>query len=358
MKKRIGVLLLLVILVSAMGFPLTTDADEVKYPTEINGYPVIFVQTHENTCTLTDGEIVLTILDTKNTAQTSLSNIALGQYMKENTLPKGCMIEVYGGPGVSKESFVKIHNQNNAVFLSISKESPKWFSGRVPYKQVSNANVKQASMSVLASYSTFAACDNLDPSNQTITDQQIQFTAPTVGSNQDWASFLMNNGRTNGNYFLQTGQMYVQGAGYHIWADTGSGLSPNYFNLSYTAGYSYEYSICYDIPGEWSLWCENLSFGTFDYVLRTGITGTYLASDTSVFFENWNSNANWYQGFSNHLYAYQAKDYIVQWKYWQTGQIQIINSAHQLVPNNGIITGGLLNGSQACWHVENIVVAQ
>jgi hypothetical protein len=64
------------------------------------------------------------------------------------------------------------------------------------------------------------------------------------------------------------------------------------------------------------------------------------------------------QGFSNPLWAYFAQDYVVQWKDWGGNEFFIQNSLGQLLPNNGVISGGLENGGTAAWHLDKVPVAQ
>jgi hypothetical protein len=98
----------------------------------------------------------------------------------------------------------------------------------------------------------------------------------------------------------------------------------------------------------------------WNYYDDTNATGTKLIRDpnTSVFFENWNTNANWYTGFTNPINSWNAGDCRAQWKAWNGGQIYIVNSAGQLVPNNGIITGSLVNYGIAAWHLDKVLLKQ
>ena len=89
--------------------------------------------------------------------------------------------------------------------------------------------------------------------------------------------------------------------------------------------------------------------------------GTKLITDdgTGVFFENWNTNANWYQGFTGYIHGLHAIDYPGEWpwKDWDNDQILILNSSGQSVYNDDIITGSLVADGVATWYLDEILVA-
>ena len=95
--------------------PVTTAvSSDQEYPEFINGLPVIFVETSENTCWLDSNEVVLVILDDSNSIGGSIAKIS--DYLSNHQLPEGRSIDVIGGPGFSKEEFIRVHNSNNERF--------------------------------------------------------------------------------------------------------------------------------------------------------------------------------------------------------------------------------------------------
>ena len=131
-----------------------------------------------------------------------------------------------------------------------------------------------------------------------------------------------------------------------------------YFSLSYIEGNECEYDITH-LPntGYWWISAEDIDESDFDYVITAG-SGTKLVDDeeTSLFFENWNTNANWYQGFSNPISAYSARDYVSSWGYWSSGSIIIWDSGWDEQENDGIITGSVLNNGTAYWWLDSILL--
>ncbi|MFA5307998.1 MAG: hypothetical protein WC370_00745 [Dehalococcoidales bacterium] len=295
MFSKFSIILVLIALVLTSIIPLSVIADEVSYPQEINGYPVIFIQTPENTYGLKDCEVILTLLDNANkTIEESFAKLNISEYLNKNPLPKGWNISVYGGNGATKENFEKAHQANQEQLIKFAKENQPWFSGR---GTIQNIDFTVDSRMKQANFPTFSICANTDPSSQVVTSQRARLVSMVVGANQDWGSYFLVNGMTDvGRYFLQAGQLYIQGTGWNIWTDTALGLYPQFFAIPYAIGHVVKYDICYSY-NVWSIWCEDMSTGTFEYYFRTSATGTKLIRDghTSVWFENWNSNADWYQ---------------------------------------------------------------
>jgi hypothetical protein len=350
--KRIWFLIATVVLVLSMfvlapAVPLSVSAaGQQSFPESINGYPVIFVQTSENTCGLAADEVVLTLLDTSaTTAEDSIAKLNLAEYLLDNPLPKGWSIEVYGGPGASIGEFERVH-----------KENYEWQQKYGPI-ELGPAPSLGTENTTRSSYPTFAIFGNSDPSSQVITGQRAQWYAPKVGTSQNAYSAFLNNGVTNvGRYFLQSGQVYEDGTGQNVW---GTGGSAHSFNVSYVKYHRYEFSVVYSV-GLWSMWCEDYTAGVFDYHIDNNATGTKLIKDTgtSVFFENWNTNASWYMGFTNPLSAFNAIDYEGQWKDWDGGKIYIFDSDGHSASNGGKITGSLVDDGTAKWHLEKLLLKQ
>ena len=101
--------------------PVTTVVSlDQEYPDFINGLPVIFVETSENTCWLDPNEVVLVLFadcGSMEGATARIDSIAkIDGSLSNYQLPEGWSIEIIGGPGFSKEEFLRIHNANNEAF--------------------------------------------------------------------------------------------------------------------------------------------------------------------------------------------------------------------------------------------------
>jgi len=93
---------------------ITAISSDQGYPEFINGLPVVFVETSENTYWLDSGEVVLVIFDDSNCIGGSMAKI--DAYLSNHQLPEGWSIDIIGGPGFSKDEFLRVHNSNNEAF--------------------------------------------------------------------------------------------------------------------------------------------------------------------------------------------------------------------------------------------------
>jgi hypothetical protein len=295
-----------IVLLSALIIPSTAASANQDYPESINGLPVIFVQTSENTAWISDDTSVITLLDTSNKLEESIEK--LSSYVSKNPLPKGWSIEVIGGENSSKESILQSHKANNDTW---EQYGPIQLGG--PPSLTSNENsINRNVASILTEDArpTFAIDSPTDPSSETITYIGARWIAPQVGSYQNAYSALMVNGMTDvyyplreRNYFLQSGQIYGNGIGYNMWADSDSG-DEGYqgvpFNIQYVTGHDCEYFVAL-FWDDWVMWMRDYTAGQWDYHYEPNAVGTRLINDiaTSVFFENWNTNSSWYTGFTN-----------------------------------------------------------
>ena len=351
---RLSTVLILIVLSLVMSLPVGAS-DQPSYPKSINGLPVIFVQTPDNTVGLTAGQVVLTLLDkTAATDRESAAKLNLAKYLTDNPLPKGWAIEVYGGPGASKGTFKKTHKE--------SYDFQKKYGG---VKLGPIASPKVELVPLLTGQPTFATVADDDPAIKTIDDIHAHWNAPQVGTHQstNFYSALLNNGWTNTGYFLQSGQVFYWGTlgGRNVWADTTTGYSSREFNVAYVSGHEYSFSIW--LSGtDWVMSCFDQTGAIYDYYSEPNSTGTYLVSspNTSIFFENYNANADWYQGFTNPISVFGAEDgYDDLWfGPWERQNVYIVDSFGNYQPNNSIITGSLTSYGTAAWHLENILLAQ
>lgn len=99
---------------------VTAVSSDQEYPEFVNGLPVIFVETSENTCWLDPNEVVLVLFadcDSVEGATARIDSIArIDGYLSNYQLPEGWSIDIIGGPGFSKEEFLRIHNANNEAY--------------------------------------------------------------------------------------------------------------------------------------------------------------------------------------------------------------------------------------------------
>jgi hypothetical protein len=224
-----------------------------------------------------------------------------------------------------------------------------------------------------ASAPSFAIIGNSDPSTQLIDYQAGYWTCPLMGSFQDIGSFLMNNVSTNGVnpttgnvWFLQAGQLYFRNLyGENGWTDDNYGLRLQNFNIPYNPGDSMRFQIYRDpFSGCWEQTCYNLTQGFYAYHLAGYVTGSILVQtldSSSIWFENWNTNSDWYIGFTNPISCYLAMDGVVgvnMKKQWNNEDIEIVDNNHSLQPNTGEITGHLINGLTAYWHLDHILLGR
>ena len=86
--------------------PLSVGAtsSDSTIPNSIDGLPVIYIKTSENTVGLPEDQKILVLLDkTIITIEESDIHQKLTNYFNKNPLPKGWTIEVFGGTNASVE---------------------------------------------------------------------------------------------------------------------------------------------------------------------------------------------------------------------------------------------------------------
>jgi hypothetical protein len=353
---KLSSIIFLTLIIFALAMPYVVNgAGTPTYPTSINGLPVIYIQTPENTFGLSSGQIVLTLLDTKSTTvYESVNGLNMSKYLAANPLPAGWSIEVYGGPNASKELFLQAHQIN----YNIDKMVGPIRLGPIASKSLATARP------MLTGNPTYAVVADNDPAHYTIDDIKAIWTSPTLGTSQNSYSALLLNAYTDYSYFMQCGQIYFSGSNgaENAWADTSSGNSATAFNISYNAGHEMAFIILRDSDTSWSMCCSDRTASLFDYKTQNYSTiGGHLVSspNTSVWFENFSTNSNWYQNFTNPLSAYSAQDgYRYTYNSWGYQNIYILDSYGNYQSNNNIITGALTSGQTAYWHLDKILLAQ
>ncbi len=351
---RISSIILLLLLMLVPTIAVSLDQKDQKYPEFINGESVIFVQNSENTFSLDSSDVVLTILDDSSSIEESMTKFS--DYLSNHQLPKGWSITVLGGPGASKEEYLQVHNSFNDA---VEKNGG-------PFK------LQQQSLG-----RTYAICAPTDPSSETIRYIAAEWLAPQVGNNQNQYSAMLVNGWTdqsctdpNGNpwsgYFLQSGQLYVAGLGFHVWADTTTSFQAQDWGVPYVAGHECWYAIAWFASG-WSMAMSDQNTGGWVWHWEPAAVGTRLveSNDTSVFFENWNTNDNWEQGFTSPISVFNAYDgmsYPLSIHPWNNDYIYIQDTFGNKISNGwwfwSTIRGRLRNLGTANWNLWRIPLAQ
>lgn len=293
-NNKIIAILIAMISILVLTIPLQASAsDQSKYPTLIGGLPVIYVHTSENSAGLKNDEVILTIFDknlTLDEQSIAKTRTFIYEDLAKNPLPKNCRISLYGGPGASVELYEKTNNE----IYNYEKTKGSILPGNSPALPMTNYDT------------TFAIDKNRDPYYSTsVTFQYAYWYSPTVGHSQNHSSELLVNGMTNTNYVMQAGQAYLNdGTGMNTWTDQSQNpplINRWFLGVSYHAGNNCKFAIGYLGAGNgWFMSCTDYTAGLYQEIDEPLATGDNLKYDnaTSVWFENKNTNSNWYSGFS------------------------------------------------------------
>jgi hypothetical protein len=301
---------------------------------------VILVETSANNIAMPRGQVTLVLLDTSSTTiESSLKRLDLNNYLKSNSRGSNVSFEVYGGHGVTKEQIINIQRKNN----NLQKQN-----GVIKLGPIQTGIVPLVA-------GAFQVDMNNDPGNKSLYLQECNILAPTItGSYEDKYAYFGNNVTTNINYFLQSGQIYANNQTRLIWADTGTQYNVNSFNMTYHAGDTYTHSIYYYGQiyfgyTEWMMSCLDNGTSEYGYHVETYALGTTIGAgiNTSVFFENYNTQSNWSQGFSSSTVqasnAYDGGSPIVTWS-----SDTLYNNIYQAM------SGSLANYGTTRWTLINI----
>ena len=100
--------------------------------------------------------------------------------------------------------------------------------------------------------------------------------------------------------------------------------------------------------------------GLFDSFIETHGTGSQFQNHpgTSVFFENWNSNTNWYTGFPTTISASHERELVSYVRVNWTHENIAIQRGNIGYPNHGIISGHLVGDQTATWTLRNCLLGQ
>jgi hypothetical protein len=352
------VVLMLPGVVSAATSPSST------YPASINGLPVVLVEDSANTPSVPAGHVILCVYDNSSaTMKDSIAKLNSANYLENNSLPSGWSIEVFGGAGATVQQFISTYNINNDY---------QKVHGVVKF---TNPSITNTSSSVTPDSGTpngaFAIDQNYDPNTQTITYQAAFFTSPFIAINQNDYSYFGNNMCTNGkvmyknqlqNWFIQSGQIYYNWEGLNVYSDQSFGYQPENFNVPFITGDQMAFELYLNpSTGQWEQTCYDLSQNVWAYHVANYVTGTKAVTlaGTSIFFENWNNVSNWYLWFTNPINSSNALDGTYNnMKSWNNQFPVLLNSQGGTQPNNGQMTGSLVNGQTESWWLQNLLLNQ
>lgn len=184
--------------------------------------------------------------------------------------------------------------------------------------------------------------------------QSVELWAPVlVGAKQTSYSGFLENVLTNKNYYLQVGFGFIKNyGGYTIWTDSTHNLEAQFFNSTFDRGAPYYTTITWQTGGGWWM-CEGDEWVSGNYVCQfeSKAKGGYLSNDvaTSVFFENWNANADGLYGFDSEFSATRAYNYRKNKprKYWTSEDKWTIHATQVNYPPSKAIHGSLVGGGEA-----------
>jgi hypothetical protein len=344
------------VLIAGLVAPVSAGAPDGYVPETINGLPVIFVQTPANTSTLTEGSRIITILDNRSSSVEESRELFRSTIeATKSILGTGDSVEVFGGTGTSKEQYIRNHEENDAAWRAhppVKNAPPTTTSamGKTPLPGPLSGTV-----------ASYAVLEDTDPDIRTVLGIKAHMAGITIGTSQDTWSYFMVNGWTNTGFFVQSGQSYgIDGTRTHISYDSINGIHA--FNgLSYTTNHNYTYDIISWGNGAWWMGVTDDGSGNYDYVIRYNGSGSQLvkSANTSVFFENYNTNSNWYNGFPVYVSASHARDMnsSSQWVNWSQEFVLIFRNG-TTYSNNGKISGSLTGDQSALWDLTLLMLGQ
>jgi hypothetical protein len=328
-------------------------------PETINGLPVIYVEKHENTASLADGRRVFIVLDNISSSYEDPHKLFSSKIEElKSILGDGDSIRVVGGPNASKEKYLQAHEKKEAFFQ-------EYGDTLVPPRPVVESPEFELYPMATTSDHTFAIVANMDEDHSiTVKGIRSEMAGITVGDDQTSYSFFITNGETDDDYFLQSGQRYnLNGTGEHIYyVNDGHGyVVYDEYSMDYDNTHDYRYEIKNVASGYWLLNVTDLDTSDYEYYIENTGSGVELVAtkSTSVFFENYNSNANWFYGFPYYVSAHDARIYNgYNWVDWSYEQISICGGVSQCGWNNdGKISGELVDDETALWDLTELLLA-
>ena len=208
----------------------------------------------------------------------------------------------------------------------------------------------------------FAIFQNTDAGSYTDDNAQgVKIKTPTrFGTGQNAWSAAINNVVTNTDFFIQTGMQFEEGDTLIGWSTSGEEPTA-YSRVPYLSNTLYQFSISYT-SGDWQTCAGNDSNLAVQYecVFHNDATGTHLKSDanTSVWFENANTNANWNSGFPTTITVRDAKIFRngIGQAWTSEDRLTVHNCGANTYPVSGAMTGTLKNNGIAGWNTGGMPI--
>lgn len=292
---------------AAPSTPSPYDPAAHGLPDAIEGYKVLAVLDSVNTACMPVGLKRLVLQASEPSQEEFLAQYrpeAIQRALELRGLKTTQWLVQVVGPGASTEAFLAENDDWN--------NSAK--RGGCPKLEPLRNGSDWDEITIASGHNGVAVFEDLDAGQYTDDNAQgVDLVAPSsLGASQNAFSAFLNNVLTNGGYFLQDGFLFREdGTGRVIWADDRVGLVAQYYNISYTGGNSYRFTITYT-SSVWQMCArDNQNPGTYTCITESQATGTHLAADlnTSIFAENANTNSNWYSGFTSPWVARNARIY-------------------------------------------------
>lgn len=367
MKKMI-ILVISVLCIAALvtsgGLPVSASSVNQPIPQSINGLPVIFVQTATNTPYLTAGKKIITLLDNSSSSMEEAANkFSSNVESIKSLLKQGDLIEVYGGQGASEAQYDADHA---ATIESWEK------NGSIQlYKPTTTIVNQGTAVSSDIGHTGVAAIQDTDTGIKTVIAISAHMVGIAAGTSQNApsGSALLVNGTTNESlWFYQSGQYYYQnGTCANVYSYMGDHPSNQArpFTLQYAVGHDYNYDITYlGSDSIWWLGAADETTGYYNFFIDYNGHGSQLANvaGTGVWFENYNTNTHWNDGFPVFIRAYSARELITnptyQWVNWTGDYPQLWIGGFGPYPASGVIYGHLAGNQTASWLLASVPLYQ
>ena len=211
----------------------------------------------------------------------------------------------------------------------------------------------------------FAIFQNTDAGGNTHDHgHSVKIRSPSgIGTGQDLWSGALINVLTDTDHFLQSGMIMRENQSRMVFAEAADGGTPGsqpFNDVPYYAGTLYQFQINYS-GGSWMM-CAGNDQNIVEYQCMTSehATGTHLKRDiaTSVFFENANTNANWYSGFPAAVTVSHARTIRNGvYRNWTTEDRRTAHRCNSQYPVTGAMSSTLKNNGTAYWLMSGIPLA-
>lgn len=332
------IILTLSLVFSTIGLVLANDNKQLD---RIAGYEVLMVKNSADTPCLgkTSSDLILRASQgTVGNFQAGNNVAAVMKYLRDNGFSEDTGIS-FVGPEITRAQLEYEHARWNQT--QIDQECLQLVGQSTSHIQPGYAVVVDTEIGLFTDHNA----------------QSVELLAPTVGNNQSFFSAYLNNGITTAADLLQEGFLFQYGIGTTTWTDENHGLSPQPFGILYQPNHWYWFTITYT-SGVWQICGYDINVGTGSYVchLSPSTDGIRLTGgdNTSVWFENQNSNSNWYVGFSTNVYARAARNYVSGIPSSWSTEVQEKTYCGVDGPDGGTIGGTLVSYGTANFNLSGV----